>query len=126
MRFINTLGNLQGSAFTAALDAYASEEYRAGRVGTASPPQWGQDVAYGELWLMAVARPTAESTEWVVYAITSEEDIPGWPARTGEYTGGIRTAVDIAQPLADAGHTVALRHYAEFSVDLTAADVSLA
>lgn len=125
MRFINTLGNLTGPAFTAALDAYAEEEYRTGRAGEASPPQWGQDTVYGELWLLAIARPTAEDVEWVVYAITSKDDIPGWPHRTGEYTGGPRTAVDLAQPYATAGHDVVLRHYSDFSTDFDAADVAL-
>ncbi|MFD0570124.1 hypothetical protein ACFQ0T_13985 [Kitasatospora gansuensis] len=78
MRLVNTLGSLDPVAFTAALDAYAREQFRTGLAYQASTPQWGQDVAYGELWLMAVARPTAASTEWVVYAITSQEDIPGW------------------------------------------------
>lgn len=126
MRFINTLGALEGPAFTAALDAYAQEEYRAGRAGQAGPQQWGQDQVFGELWLMAVARPTSGSTEWVVYGITSQDDIPGWPTRTGEYIGGICSAVDIAQPLANAGYQVVLRHYSTFSVEFAAADVPLA
>jgi hypothetical protein len=125
MRFVNTLGNLQGGAFIDALDAFAREEYRTGRAGQASPPQWGQDTVYGELWLLAIARPTAEDTEWVVYAITSQDDIPGWPHRTGEYTGGPRTAADLAQPYATAGYNVVLRHYADFSTTFDAADVVL-
>lgn len=125
MRFINTLGNLQGGAFTAALDAYAEEEYRTGRAGAPSPPQSGQDTVYGELWLMALARMTAEGTQWVVYAITSDPDIPGWPHNAGDYIGGPRTAVDLAQPYDAADHQVVLRHYSNFSTHFDAADVAL-
>ncbi|MFE2164899.1 hypothetical protein ACFXB3_07465 [Streptomyces sp. NPDC059447] len=125
MRFINTLGALEGAAFTAALDAYAEEEYRTGRAGAASPPQSGQDTVYGELWLMAIARITADGTQWVVYAITSDPDIPGWPHNAGDYIGGPCTAVDLAQPYVAAGYTVVLRHYNVFRTDFDAADVAL-
>jgi hypothetical protein len=125
VHLVNTLGNLQGGQFTDALDSFAREEYRTGRAGQPGPPQWGQDTAYGELWLLAVARPSAENVEWAVYAITSDPDLPGWPYRTGEYTGGPRTAVDLSQPWADAGYQVVLRHYSDFSVTFDAADVAL-
>ncbi|MGW3321156.1 hypothetical protein [Streptomyces virginiae] len=125
MRFVNTLGNLQGPAFTAALDAFAREEYRTGKAGQPGPPQSGQDTVFGELWLLAIARPSLENVEWVVYAITSADDIPGWPHRTGEYTGGPRTATDLAQPYAAAGHQVVLRHYSGFSTGFDAVDVAL-
>ncbi|MCG6499472.1 hypothetical protein [Kitasatospora sp. A2-31] len=125
MRTVSTLVALTPQQLTTRLDELAAAEYLAGRCGQLAPPQVGQPAVYGELWLMAVARIAIDPGEYIVYAITSEDDVPGWPYRTGQYTGGIRTAADIARPLAAAGCTVALRHYGSFGVTSTAADVPL-
>ncbi|MEV7358215.1 hypothetical protein [Kitasatospora sp. NPDC091276] len=125
MRTVSTLVALTPADLASRLDQLAAAEYLAGRCGQLAPTQVGQPPAYGELWLLAVARVAIDPGEYIVYAITSEDDVPGWPYRTGQYTGGIRSALDIARPLATAGNTVALRHYAQFGVSSTAADVPL-
>ncbi|MGW6913700.1 hypothetical protein ACWGB8_07760 [Kitasatospora sp. NPDC054939] len=125
MRTVTTLVALTPQQLAARLDDLAAAEYLADRCGQLAPTQAGQPAAYGELWLMAVARPAIDPGEHIVYAITSEDDIPGWPYRTGTYTGGIRSAEDIARPLAAAGHQVVLRHYRGFAVASSAADVPL-
>ncbi|MGK4583492.1 hypothetical protein [Kitasatospora sp. HPMI-4] len=104
------------------LDQMAGAEYRAGRAGMPAPPVAGKAPVYGELWLIATQRPQTTSTaEWIVWAWTST-DIPGWPWSTDSYTGGIRSAADVARALQTAGATVVLRHYAAFSVSTTTAE----
>ncbi|MDH6709738.1 hypothetical protein P3T27_006487 [Kitasatospora sp. MAA19] len=103
----------------------ASAEYLAGRAGQLSTPQAGQTQVPGELWLLAVARVSSDPGEWTVYALTSAEDIPGWPHSTGYYTGGVRGPRDVAAALAAAGYQVALRHYAGLAVACTDQDVPL-
>jgi hypothetical protein len=125
LRTVATLSAPDVTTLTPFLDGYARDEYRAGRAGAMAPDLWG---TFGELWLLAVARPLRDSPtiEWIVYAITSEDDIPGWPSHEDDYSGGIREARDIAQPLADAGCTVVLRHYANLGLAATITNVALA
>ncbi|MEV7599854.1 hypothetical protein AB0O91_20970 [Kitasatospora sp. NPDC089797] len=126
MRFIGIVVAPDTPTLTGYLDQVAGAEYRAGRAGQAAPPQPGVPTVYGELWLISVNMPTTSGTNsWQVWAFTSNDDIPGWPASTAQYTGGIRAASDIAQPLKTAGNTVVLRHYSNFAVTSTAADVPL-
>ncbi|MFJ2579958.1 hypothetical protein [Kitasatospora aureofaciens] len=126
MRYIGTVAAPTPADLPGYLDQMAAAEYRAGRAGQPAPPQPGIPTVYGELWLIAVNQPTVtNSVTWQVWAFTSNDDIPGWPSSTTQYTGGIRSAVDIAQPLKTAGSTVSLRHYSGFAVTSTAADVSL-
>ncbi|PJN24071.1 hypothetical protein [Kitasatospora sp. CB02891] len=125
MHVANTLFQPDPALLPPLLDDVAAYEYRCGRAGRPGPAVTGQPTVYGELWLMAVARQTSDPGQWVVYAITSEEDVPGWPYDTGQYTGGLRSGADWARPLAAAGHQVVLRHYADFGVTSTAADVPL-
>lgn len=126
MRTIGTVIAATIADLNGYLDQLAGDEYRSGRAGQPAQPQPGMPAAYGELWLIAVNQPTvSNSNTWLVIAFTSNEDIPGWPSHAGDYTGGIRTAEDIARPLAAAGHTVVLRHYQDFAVASTAADVPL-
>jgi hypothetical protein len=103
----------------------AVDEYRAGRAGQLSAPTSGQTQIPAELWLLAVARVSPEPGEWTIYALTSDEDIPGWPYNTGYYNGGLRTPPQFAQALAAAGYQVALRHYSGFTVTCTDQDVPL-
>ncbi len=125
MRTVATVVALAADQLAPRLDQLAAAEYLAGRAGQPGPPQAEQAAVFGELWLMAVARPAVDPGQWIVYAVTSEDDIPGWPYHGDLYTGGIRTAADIARALAAAGHEVALRHYSAFAVTSAAADVPL-
>ena len=126
MRNIGTVTAPTPADLPGYLDQMAGAEYRASRAGDPAPPQVGVPITYGELWLMAVNEPTvSSSTTWQVWAFTSNDDIPGWPAATAQFTGGIRAATDIAQPLKTAGQQVVLRHYANFGVTSTATDVPL-
>jgi hypothetical protein len=122
---VSTVVVADATALAPLLDGLAATEYQTGRAGQPAPPVWNQPPAIGELWLMAVARPGSNVGEWVIYAITSEDDIPGWPYRTNEYTGGLRTAEDFAQPYVNAGHQVVLRHYDTFAITSVATDVPL-
>ncbi|MFD5081850.1 hypothetical protein ACFWOG_04310 [Kitasatospora sp. NPDC058406] len=103
----------------------AAQEFMAGRAGTLSSASAGQPQIHGDLWLLALARPSLDPGEWVVYALTPAEDIPGWPHQTGYYTGGVRDPRQIAQALASAGHQVALRRYSGLAVAYTDQDVPL-
>ncbi|OKI22196.1 hypothetical protein [Streptomyces sp. CB03911] len=125
MHTVATLSSPDVPTLVPYLDDYARQEYRAGRAGTTGTDQLATQ---GELWLLAVARPIRDAVtyEWVVYAITSEEDIPGWPSHQDDYTGGLREARDFAQPWVDAGVMVALRHYANLGFSATITDVALA
>lgn len=99
------------------MDVFAGQEYAAGRAGQPTPPRPGQPILLGELWLLAVCQPTTENAnDWSIYAMTSQDDIPGWPDNTALYTGPVRGAADVAHALAAAGATVLLRHYAGFTV----------
>jgi len=105
------------------MDAYAGQEYAAGRAGQPTPPRPGQPIVLGELWLLAVNQPNVDNSNgWMIAAFTSQDDVPGWPDHTGLYTGGIRSAADVAQALKAAGCTVVLRHYADFSVTSAVAE----
>ncbi|MFJ8474190.1 hypothetical protein [Kitasatospora sp. NPDC094011] len=122
MRYLGTLGAPNPGDLTTYLDQMAGAEYRASRAGQPA----GSPAVYGELWLIAVLQPnTGGTTTWQVWAFTSNDDIPGWPGNTSAYLGGIRSAADIARPLAAAGNTVALRRYSSFAVTSTATDVPL-
>lgn len=123
MRLIGTVAAPTPADLPGYLDQMAGAEYRAGRAGQPAPPQVGNPPVYGELWLIAVNQPTvSNSVAWQVWAFTSESDIPGWPSDTAQFTGGIRAAVDFAQPLRAAGQTVVLRHYSGFSVATAVAE----
>jgi hypothetical protein len=122
LRYLGTLGAPNPGDLTTYLDQMAGAEYRAGRAGQPA----GSPAVYGELWLIAVNQPnTSNTTTWQVWAFTSNDDVPGWPNNTSAYLGGIRAALDFAQPLKTAGASVALRHYSNFAVTSTAADVPL-
>ncbi|MFD8949473.1 hypothetical protein ACFV0B_11520 [Streptomyces xanthophaeus] len=103
----------------------AKAEFAAGRAGQTTPGQSGQPSATGELWLLAVPRPARDPGEWTVYALVSEEDIPGWPHNTSFYTGGLKHPRDVAQALRWAGHLVVLRHYSAFAVTSSDEDIPL-
>ncbi|PYC83462.1 hypothetical protein C7C46_09015 [Streptomyces tateyamensis] len=123
MRTVTTVVAADQVTLTNYLDQLAAAEYLAARAGQAGPSQAGQPTAWGELWLLALARTSAATPgQWQVYALTSEDDLPGWPYSTSQYTGGIRTPADIARALAATGDTCVLRHYAGFTVTSATAE----
>jgi hypothetical protein len=123
LRYLGTVAAPDQTSLAGYLDQMAGAEYRAGRAGQPAPPQVGSPTVYGELWLIAVNQPTTSgTTSWQVWAFTSNDDIPGWPSNVAQYTGGIRAAVDFAQPLKTAGRTVVLRHYSGFTVTMATAE----
>lgn len=125
MRTLNTLRADNAQQLADRLAPLAAEEFRAGRAGQLSSPSAGQPQIPGELWLLALARPSQDPGEWVVYAITSAEDIPGWPHQTGQYIGGIRDPRQIGVAFAAIGQQVTMRHYSGFTVDCVDQDVPL-
>jgi hypothetical protein len=125
LRTVTTVVAPDQSTLTTYLDQLASAEYLAGRAGQPGPAQAGQPTAYGELWLLALALTGTTPNLWSVYALTSADDVPGWPYATASYTGGIRGPADVAQALQTGGATVTLRHYAAFAVTTTADTITL-
>ncbi|MFJ2863672.1 hypothetical protein [Kitasatospora sp. NPDC087314] len=97
----------------------AVAEFLAGRAGRLSPLQANTPQQQADLWLLAVARPSLDPGEWVVYGLTSDADIPGWPDRLSYYTGGIRDPRQVAQAFAAAGLDIVMRHYTTFGATCT-------
>lgn len=123
MRSVTTVVAADQPTLTTYLDQLASAEYLGGRAGQPGPAQAGQPTTYGELWLLAIALTSATTpNQWAVYALTSADDVPGWPYNTAQYTAGIRTPADLAQALKTGGAAVELRHYAGFGVSTTTAE----
>ncbi|MFE6866001.1 hypothetical protein ACFVFS_05555 [Kitasatospora sp. NPDC057692] len=115
MYTVNTLRADDPQQLAERMAVLAVEEHRAGRAGALSSASAGQPQIRADLWLLAIARVSADPGEWVVYALTSDQDVPGWPHQTGYYNGGLRDPRQVAQALADAGLQVALRKYSHFA-----------
>ncbi|MET9467799.1 hypothetical protein ABZY44_23950 [Streptomyces sp. NPDC006544] len=125
MRTLTTLIAHTPEELAERLSPLAAAEFTGGRAGQIAPAQSGQPAAVGELWLLAVPRPSRDPGEWQVYALTSEDDIPGWPYNLDHYTGGLQHPRDVAQALRWAGHEVVLRHYNSFAVTSGDEDIPL-
>lgn len=118
-----------GSPATAALDAAASSYYQQNSTALSNHASYHPGlppiVYTSQLSFICVrVQRSGQNPEWAIYAVVSR-DQPGWPITMHDVVPA-PTAQDIAQGLANVGHTVAVRRYDDFHIAFTAATVPLA